>query len=179
MGVNLPTTPGRYRMTITLHDRDGVAYDEATQALLPTVIVRVTGDPDGAILAAPANTLTAGSHVSLPVRVVNLGTAAWGHDRIKNAKDPDRMTPAVAADLVGHWIALGDGAILTIAPEVSATLPAGLEPGAAAETPIDIDVPTVPGDYILLLDVVTPEHGSLTAVGVAPTIVRVKVVAAS
>ena len=179
MGVNLPTTPGRYRMTITLHDRDGVAYDEATQALLPTVIVRVTGDPDGAILAAPSNTLTAGSHVSLPVRVVNLGTAAWGHDRIKNAKDPDRMTPAVAADLMGHWIALGDGAILTIAPEVSATLPAGLEPGAAAETPIDIDVPTVPGDYILLLDVVTPEHGSLTAVGVAPTIVRVKVVAAN
>ena len=89
------------------------------------------------------------------------------------------MTPAVAADLVGHWIALGDGAILTIAPEVSATLPAGLEPGGAAETPIDIDVPTVPGDYILLLDVVTPEHGSLTAVGVAPTIVRVKVVAAN
>ena len=34
----------------------------------------------------------------------------------------------------------------------------------------------VPGDYLLVLDVVTPEYGSLTAVGVDPTIVRVKVV---
>ena len=32
----LPATPGRYRLTITLHDADGVAYDAATQALLPS-----------------------------------------------------------------------------------------------------------------------------------------------
>ena len=52
MGVSLPAAPGRYRLVITLHDSDGVAYDEATQDLIPTVLVRVTGDPDGAILAA-------------------------------------------------------------------------------------------------------------------------------
>ena len=125
MGVNLPTAPGRYRLTITLHDRDGVAFDEATQALLPTMLVRVTGDPDGAVLAAPSNTLSAGTHVSLPVRVVNLGTAAWGHERMQSTKDPDRSTPAVAADLVGHWVALGDGAVLTIPGEVSMRLAAG------------------------------------------------------
>ena len=39
-----------------------------------------------------------------------------------------------------------------------------------------LDVPTVPGDYLLILDVVTPEQGSLAAAGVEPTIVRVKVV---
>ena len=176
MGVSLPTTPGRYRMTITLHDADGVAFDESTQALLPTMLVRVTGDPDGAVLAAPADTLAAGTHVSLPIRVVNLGTAAWGHERRQSIKDPDRMTPAVAAELVGHWVALGDGAVLTIPGEVSVKLPAGLAPGQDADAALDIDVPTVPGMYLLLLDVVTPEHGSLTAVGVAPTIVRVTVV---
>ena len=58
-------------------------------------------------------------------------------------------------------------------------LPPGLQPSQEADAALDIDVPTVPGDYLLLLDVVTPEHGSLTAVGVAPTIVRVKVVAPS
>jgi hypothetical protein len=179
MGVNLPTTPGRYRLTITLHDRDGVAFDEATQALLPTMLVRVTGDPDGAVLAAPSNTLAAGTHVSLPVRVVNLGTAAWGHERMQSTKDPDRSTPAVAADLVGHWVALGGGAVLTIPGEVSMRLPPGLQPSQETDAALAIDVPTVPGDYLLLLDVITPEHGSLTAVGVAPTIVRVKVVAPS
>ena len=33
------------------------------------------------------------------------------------------------------------------------------------------------GEYLLLLDVVTPEHGSLVASGVEPTIIRVSVAA--
>ena len=51
--MTLPTTPGRYRLTVTLHDADGVAYDAVTQALIPSLIVRVTGDFDGDIPAAP------------------------------------------------------------------------------------------------------------------------------
>ena len=51
--VSMPTVPGKYRLTITLHDKDGVVYDAATQALIPSLIVRVTGDFDGAILATP------------------------------------------------------------------------------------------------------------------------------
>jgi hypothetical protein len=98
---------------------------------------------------------------------------------LSSPKDPDRSTPAVSADLVGHWVALGGGAIMTISPDVSTTLPAGLAPNEATDAALDVNVPTVPGDYLLLLDVVTPDYGSLTAVGVAPTIVRVKVVAAS
>ena len=35
--VTLPTAPGRYRLTVTLHDPNGVAYDAATQALLPSL----------------------------------------------------------------------------------------------------------------------------------------------
>ena len=35
-----------------------------------------------------------------------------------------------------------------------------------------------PGDYLLVLDIVTPDRGSLAAAGIAPTIVRIHVVAA-
>ena len=57
--VTMPSIPGRYRLTITLHDADGVEYDAATQALIPSLIVRVTGDFDGAIQAAPTAELPA------------------------------------------------------------------------------------------------------------------------
>jgi hypothetical protein len=35
--------------------------------------------------------------------------------------------------------------------------------------------PSAPGDYLLMLDIVTPQVGSLAAQGVDPTIVRVRV----
>ena len=44
--VATPTAPGRYRLTVTLHDEDGVAYDPVTQAQVPSLIFRVTGELD-------------------------------------------------------------------------------------------------------------------------------------
>ena len=81
--VTLPTAPGRYRLTVTFHDANGVAYDAMTQALIPTLIVRVTGDFDGDIQAAPTANLQAGADVALGVHVRNLGIAAWGAAAIK------------------------------------------------------------------------------------------------
>ena len=49
--VTSPAAPGRYRLTVALHDQDGVAFDPASQALLPSLIVRVTGEHDAAIVA--------------------------------------------------------------------------------------------------------------------------------
>ena len=63
--VTMPTVPGKYRLTIMLHDADGVVYDAATQALIPSLIVRVTGDFDGAILATPTAELVAGTDAEL------------------------------------------------------------------------------------------------------------------
>jgi hypothetical protein len=174
--VAIPAAPGRYRLTITLHDGDGVAYDAATQAVLPTLAVRVTGDIDGAILVAPTATLTAGTNAELPVRVVNLGKAAWGHGAVVDTRSHFDIDPAVAATLVGRWLSLSDDTTTPVPANARVDLPAGLEPRDTVDATLALGVPERPGDYLLVLDVLTPEHGSLTAAGVEPTIVRVTVV---
>lgn len=180
--VALPGAAGRYRLTVTLHDADGVAYDAATQALLPTLNVRVTGDFDGAIEVVPTAELTVGQEVLLELRVVNLGRTSWGHGVIQSPSSTIREAPAEAAKIVGRWIPLSAGAALPLdetAHSTDAQLPIGLAPGATAETILGLSVPKVPGQYLLVLDVVTPERGSLIASGAEPTLIRVTVVAAS
>ncbi len=174
--MTLPSTPGRYRLTITLHDSDGVAYDASTQAAISDLVVRVTGDPDGAILAAPTATLSAGSDVDLPVRVVNLGKAAWGHGPTLSNPGPDGRAGEVFATLVGRWLSLADDATALLPASAQIGLPAGLAPAKPIDRALALSVPASPGEYLLILDVVTPEHGSLIAAGVEPTIVRVTVV---
>jgi hypothetical protein len=44
---------------------------------------------------------------------------------------------------------------------------------------LGLTVPEAPGEYLLLLDVVTPERGSLVASGLAPALVRVTVLPAT
>jgi hypothetical protein len=77
-----PTAPGRYRLTVTLHDADGVAYDASTQALLPSLLVRVTAGVDGEIVAPTAAVLDAGAPATLSLWAVNLGVAPWGHEQL-------------------------------------------------------------------------------------------------
>lgn len=178
--VALPDAPGRYRLTITLHDAEGVAYDAATQALVSPLSVRVTGDFDGAIVAAATAELTAGTEASLAVKVANLGLVAWGHGPITSA-EPDGDDPAEAATVIGRWIPLSSGAVLPIdeaARESRAHLPIGLAPGVTVDASLALTVPSVPGQYLLLLDVVTPERGSLVASGLEPALVRVTVLPA-
>ena len=165
--VSVPPTAGRYRLTVTLHDRDGVAFDAATQAMLSTLAVRVTGEFDGAILAAPAMTLTAGSAVELPVRVANLGKGTWGRAALV---DPAGGTiAATAATIVGWWLPSGDAVGVT-------TLATAIAPGTTIDASVALTVPATPGVYVLVLDIMTPEGGSLMAAGVDPTLVRITVV---
>ena len=70
--------PGLYRLVGTIHGKDGVAYDAATQALMPALIVRVTGSLT-AVYDVPATAFaTSGGTFDLQVGVTNLGAAAWG-----------------------------------------------------------------------------------------------------
>ena len=167
--VTAPTAPGTYRLTVTLHDKDGVAYDEATQSMLPTMLVRVTGAIDGAILAAPAMTLTAGSAVALPIRVANLGTAAWGTAAVLDPTGGTLGRPATNATVVGWWLPSGEAIETT-------DLPPALEPGQTVDASVAVVVPRTPGVHTLVLDVVTPDGRSLMALGIGPTLIRITTV---
>ena len=106
--VATPAAPGRYRLTVTLHDADGVAYDPATQAQVPSLIVRVTGDLDaGDRRPGPARPRArrrrrpaCGSPTS--------ARHAWGHEAVRRPagipRAPSRRQPRT---LTGTWVALG------------------------------------------------------------------------
>jgi len=174
--VRLPEAPGLYRLTVTLHDSDRVAYDAATQAMLAPMLVRVVGAFDARVLATSAATLEAGSNVPLEVRVANLGSASWGRPAVVDHRRPSGTVPAEAARVVGYWLSLDPAIATTLAP-VTAALPAAVEAGSVVDATLELAVPVTAGQYLLLLDVVTPESGSLAAGGLEPSIVRVTVTA--
>ncbi len=178
--VSLPTTPGRYRVTITLHDPTGVAYDAATQALFPTLTVRVTGAFDGAIQAAPSIQVGPTEPFSLGLRVVNLGAEPWGHPAVLDPLSGAAQAPAAPAVVVGRWFPLSAGATIPQqgAP-VAIPLPIEMAPGAPVETSLELTAPAAPGEYLIVLDVLTPEGRSLVASGGEPSVVRVTVGAGS
>ena len=65
--------------------------------------------------------------------------------------------------MTGTWVALGpskDPAQQDAADAASVTaaeLPAGFKPGAIANPSLRLFAPSVAGDYLLILDIVTPE----------------------
>ena len=128
--VTLPSAPGRYRLTVTLHDGDGVVYDDATQAMIPSLNVRVTGDYDAAIDVVPSAQLTAGQEALLGVRVANIGKPAWGHGAVNTPSGQKRAGPGrdrrrALAPAVGRGGPRRD----PTTQETDATLPIGLASG--------------------------------------------------
>jgi hypothetical protein len=176
--VKIPSTPGLYRLVATVHQPDGVAYDAATQALIPALVVRVTG-PLTATYGAPSTaTAAAGAPFTFDVQVTNLGRDAWGHPAIVNSFTGAEIDPASRAALVARWVDLGGIDAATAAPSsalATSILPAGLAPGASVDVSFQLVAPAAPGEYLLVLDVVDPATGSLAAAGVPPGIVRVTV----
>ena len=125
--------------------------------------------------------LAPGATTDLSVWVANLGRKAWGHKAFEDARDPEGNVKAAAAHVTGTWVALGavdDADQLAAADAASVdavALPAGFKPRAVADLKLRLFAPSVAGEYLLLLDIVTPEAGSLTARGVEAMIVRVTV----
>lgn len=175
--VAVPTSPGLYRLVSTVHDADGQAFDAATQALIPALVVRVTG-PLTAAYAAPATATTAASGpFALAVKVTNLGGQAWGRPAERHRVDVAEMVPASRATLVARWVDLGGfaGGGSAAGTTASSILPAGLTPGSSVDVAFRMTAPAAPGEYLVVLDVVDPRTGSLAAAGVPPGIVRVTV----
>ena len=180
--IATPAAAGRYRLTVTLHDADGVVYDPVTQAQLPSLLVRVTGDLDAGIDAPAHLDLAPGATADLSVWVANLGRKAWGHKAFEDPRDPEGTIKAESARVTGTWVALGavnpDQLAAADAASVgAANLPAGFKARAVKDLKLQLFAPSVAGEYLLVLDIVTPEAGSLTARGVEATMVRVTVTA--
>jgi hypothetical protein len=176
--VTTPASPGRYRLVITLHDASGVAFDARTQALVPAMLVQVTGELDASIIVAGPTEALAGTATTLPLWVANVGREAWGHEAT-----PERAGrpggPATAARVVGQWLAIDgendDQRAAAAAATAAATLQPAHEPGSTARVELAMTVPTVAGEYLLVLDVVTPEGDSLVAAGRDPIVVRMTI----
>jgi hypothetical protein len=181
-----PKTPGRYRLSVMLHDKDGVAYDAASQAMVSALIVRLTG-PNDAVVAAPRSVeIAPGAAHQMTLWITNVGSSPWGAEAElgtrteENSRKPTGSVSASHARVVGTWIPLGGGGQVEIDAAAAASvkptqLPAGFKPREVTKVDVRMFAPSAPGDYLLLLDIVTPQVGSLAAQGVDPTIVRVKV----
>jgi hypothetical protein len=177
--VAYPKIPGLYRLTALLHTAEGVAYDNATQALLTPVLVRVGGDYAAAYGAPSALDLEAGDAVKLPIRVMNAGAQRWDMEIASQptavagqAQLPGRMV-TVPAHLVATWVSAEGHAVP--APVTVALADSVAAPGGIAEAEVGLTVPDEGGEYLLLLDVVSPVSGPLSALGSEPAIVRVSV----
>ena len=174
--VVVPTSPGLYRLVATIHGADGLAYDAATQALVPALVVRVTGPLTAAYTAPATATAGAGAPFSLAIRVTNLGSSPWGRAAENHGIGNAEREPAERSILVGRWVDLGGAAVGTTGGGATSTmLPAGLASGASIALDIWLTAPAAAGEYLLVLDVIDPRTGSLAAAGVPPGIVRVSV----
>ena len=156
-------TAGLYRLVGTIHGTDGVAYDAATQALMPALIVRVTGS-----LSAPLrrsrrrlrhgrrDVQAAGQRdaTSAPPRGAR-GPSDLARRRRERARPPgDARRPLGQPRRRARRAAA--------ARKRQRVLPPGLAPGSVGDGRLRPDGPDRrAGDYLLLLDVVTPQDGSL------------------
>jgi hypothetical protein len=174
--ITFPTAPGLYRLVPTLHTPSGVAYDAATQALLTPVLVRIGGRIAVAYGAPAALTLAANMRASIPVRVLNSGSESWDVSltlKPGEGGESEYHTAAFSAVLTGTWVS-------TTAAPVPAASSVELDqaikgPGGDVSVALDVTAPSAPGEYLLLLDTVSPTRGPLSALGSAPALIRVTV----
>ena len=178
VGVTYPSAPGLYRLVVTLHDAAGVAYDAPTQAMVNSVLVRVGGSYTAAFGAPTSISLTTGATDTVGVRVVNAGSQGWDAPSTTPPSESDSLliwlrTSRTAARLVGTWVST-EG-LPVPAPTSKALDPTAAAPGGTAAVGLPLVAPSQPGQYLLLLDVVTPTHGSLSTLGSTPSLIRVSV----
>ena len=160
VAVDLPATTGRYRLTTTIHDAEDVALDAPTQALVAVLIVRVSQPLSVAYGLASESSASAGAAFTLPLRVANDGALPW-------SEPPVTTTPwgglvkREQPTLIVRWLSL-DG------PEAlpaSVNAAPALAPGDETIVSLRLTAPSRPGLYLLVIDLISPLHGSMAAAG--------------
>ncbi len=166
-----PTEPGHYRLVVTLHRPDGTALPAEVQARIPSSLVRVTGRVSVTFALPATLEAYAGQVVPVPVAVRNTGSFGWGGDPNPAAEVTPRSAPEPPR-LVATWIGLES----PWPTRVAAGRAIGpLAPGEETSIVLLLRAPDVPGPYLLLIDVDTPDHGSLVAAGSEPGTTRIVV----
>jgi hypothetical protein len=173
--VKIPTAAGLYRLVATVHQPDGVAYDAASQALVPALIVHVTGRLTATYDAPAAVNAIAGRPVTLRVNVTNLGATAWGSPAVAARLGGAELQPARRATVVARWFDLAAAGAGLPAQDSSSLLPPGLAPRHSSKAVLGLTAPAIPGEYLVFVDVIIPGTGSLAVAGVPPALVRVSV----
>lgn len=172
--VTVPEQTGLYRLTAILQTHDGIPFDSATNAMLIPLIVHVTGPVAVAIGAPVALTLEASATVPLPLRVANVGSEQWEmvqSDGTQHGKPGRPMV--IPAQLRADWVSFDD---MPVPTPLSVPLAGeGSQPGSDEIATLDLAVPTVPGDYLLVIDVWSPAFGALSAQPGRPTLIKVSV----
>ena len=161
--VTLPGEPGRYRLEVTLHDRDGVALPYAVQASIPGVVVHVGGPGAAWLDAPPTLSVVAGTLTSIQVVATNGEATAWGELRARDADfGPDDRGDCPTVRLVGRWVAItGAGTAAPISREL-------VVPAATAPTTwLAGTVPAEPGTYLLVASLERSSGGG-PAAGAGP-----------
>jgi hypothetical protein len=178
--VTLPADTGLYRLVVTLHDPDGVAYDAATQGLVRALIVSVTGRTWVTYSAPDRVDATPGQPLRIAIQVANTGSVAWGPTPLGDKVDPEPVQPDPQPRIVGRWLPLDVGSpVVTEGGVFAGSVPAAfVVPGSSAVVTLVAQAPGEPGRYLLVVDLVTSDDVSLAAAGVPPLLVRVVVEAA-
>ena len=113
---------------------------------------------------------------SVPVRVLNSGSETWDVSLTLQPGEEgtgEYHTASFPAVLTGTWVSTTAAPV----PEATSTeLDASIAgPGGDVSVTLDVTAPVSPGDYLLLLDTISPTRGPLSALGSAPAIIRVTV----
>ena len=175
----LPTKPGAYELHLGVRDRRfGSAFVTAGD-----VAVFVPGARRATLrLNLRERTIPAGTPVSVSVNAANTGTETWTGEWTLDA-GAGQMRVERGTRLVARWIALDDlhGASLATAVGTRDQIVLGKVPLEAGEMVMVRDTvvaPAAAGRWALVVDVVDDVDGSYAALGSAPAVVRVEVVAA-
>ena len=173
--VAAPDVPGLYRLVTTVHDAEGVALQTGAEGWTPALLVQVTRPISAVVTATDHVDVTAGSTVDLPVAVMNSGNTSWVSHERKTDTDERKARPSSdpKARLIGHWVRLDTSTSASGDAPVWASV--GPDPGTTEIASLRFTAPLRPGEYLLVLDVMSRLDGSLTAVGGEPVVVRVTV----
>ena len=161
VAIDLPAAPGRYRLTTTILDAEDVALDAPTQALVAVLIVQVSRPVSVAYGLVSELSATAGAEFMLPLRMANDGALPWSEPPLAVTPWGGQVTH-VAPTIIVRWLSLD---ALDAAAGFTATAGPDLAPGDEAIVPLTLTAPSETGWYLLVVDLISPLHGSMAAAG--------------